>query len=163
MCSKKLSKFDEKYIKSHYITNFEIDNDNKKIKVSYIDGESYLLPLTSGVLSNIKSIMRNQYIEWKDTVKRIYILHPIKLLYLNMVLKKQKFFLEHESEFYYCNVKKDLSLNKLSKKEIDLMNREKKNTHSYFNLSSVKHYKLSTMKKVYNIISINDEKLRKAK
>ena len=86
MCSKKLSKFDGKYIKSHYITKFEIDNDNKKIKISYIDGETIFLPLTSGVLSSVRSTMRIQYDEWQNLVKRIYTLHPIKILHLNLVL-----------------------------------------------------------------------------
>lgn len=163
MCSKKLSKFDQEYLKKNYITEFKIDDKNKKVIVYYIDGESYSFPLTARVLSNVKSNMRNQYDEWKDMIKRVYMLHPVKLLYLNMILKKQKFFLEHENEFSYYNAKKDLSLSKLSKKEIDLMNREKRHTHSYFNLSSVTHYKLSTMKKAHNIISIQSENSNKLK
>lgn len=163
MSSKKLSKFDQEYLKKNYITEFKIDDKNKRIIVYYIDGESYSFPLTSTVLSNIKSNMRSQYDEWKDMIKRVYILHPVKLLYLNMILKKQKFFLEHESEFSNCNIRKDLAIDKLSKKEVDIMNKAKKNTHSYFNLSSVTRYKLSTMKKVHKIISVKDEQARKSK
>lgn len=163
MSNKELSKFDQKYIKSHYITKFEIDDKNKRIYVYYIDGESYSLPLTSGVLANLKNIMRNQYEEWRDLLKRIYILHPIKLLYLNMFLKKQKYYLEHESEFYNLNIKKEFPLGKFSKKEMYIMTKEKKNTHSYFNLSSVTRYKLSTMKKVHKLISFKDEQERKSK
>ena len=163
MCSKKLSKFDQEYLKKNYITEFKIDDKNKKVIVYYIDGESYSFPLTARVLSNVKSNMRSQYDEWKDMIKRVYMLHPVKILYLNMALKKQKFFLEHESEFYKCNVKKDLATDKLSKKEVDIMNKAKKNTHSYFNLSAVTRYKLSTMKKVHKIISIQDGQVKKSK
>ena len=163
MCSKKLSKFDQEYLKKNYITEFKIDDKNKKVIVYYIDGESYSFPLTARVLSNVKSNMRSQYDEWKDMIKRVYMLHPVKLLYLNIALKKQKFFLEHESEFSNCNVKKDFAIDKLSKKEVDLMNREKGRTHSYFNLSSVTRYKLSTMKKVHKIISAQSENSKKSK
>ena len=161
MSKRKISKFDEKYIKSHYITKFEIDDKNKKIKVSHIDGKSYLLPLTSGVLANIKSLMRSQYDEWRDLVKRIYILHPVKLLYLNTFFKKQKYYLEHESEFYNWNIKKELPSKKLSKKEVEDMKKEKEHTHSYFNLSSVGRYKLSTMKKMHKISLVQSNELRR--
>ena len=163
MCSKKLSKFDQEYLKKNYITEFKIDDKNKKVIVYYIDGESYSFPLTARVLSNVKSNMRSQYDEWKDMIKRVYMLHPVKILYLNMALKKQKFFLENESELSHCNIKKDLAIDKLSKKEVDIKKKKKKNTHSYFNLSSVTRYKLSTMKKVHSIISAQSENSKKSK
>ena len=99
--------------------------------------------------------MHSQYNEWRDLVRRIYMFNPIKFLYLNIKLKKQKFYLEHENEFNNCSIKKIFLSNNLSKKEINLMKKSKKYTHSYFNLYSVKKYKLSTMKKIHKIIYVN--------
>ena len=155
MSKRKLSKFDEKYIKSNYITEYRIDDDNKKIHVYYIDGTSYDYPLSSISLSNIKRIMQDQYYEWGDLVKRVYLLNPIMMLYINNRLKKQKYYLEHEGEFNRCNIKQISLDKKITKKEICLMNESKKDTHSYFNLSSACSYKLSTMKKVHNILSFD--------
>lgn len=151
----KISKFDEKYIINHYIKEFKIDDKNKKIYVYYIDGTKYDYPLTSQSLGNIKKMMHSQYNEWRDLVRRIYMFNPIKFLYLNIKLKKQKYYLEHENEFNNCSIKKIFLSDNLSNKEISLMKESKKYTHSYFNLSSVIKYKLSTMKKIHKIISVD--------
>ena len=72
----------------------------------------------------------------------------IKVLYLNTVLKKQKYFLDYKNVFENYSIK-DLNENKfLTKSEIQMMKSFKKYNHSYFDLSSVPRYKLSTMKKV---------------
>ena len=152
MNNQRLSKFDEKYIKNHYITDYIIDDKNKKVRVQYINGEFCYFPLTSKTLSKIKYNMRQQYYEWSELIKKIYILNPIKLIYISMHLKKQKYYIEHENELYNCNIKSDVLKKALTKKEVDVLRKEKKNTHSYFNLSSVKNYKLRTMKRVYRVI-----------
>ena len=100
-------------------------------------------------------MMHSQYNEWRDLVRRIYMFNPIKFLYLNIKLKKQKYYLEHENEFNNCSIKKIFLSDNLSNKEISLMKESKKHTHSYFNLSSVIKYKLSTMKKIHKIISVD--------
>lgn len=153
MTRSKLSKFDEKYIKKNYITKYKIDKENKKIYVYYINGKRYDYSLTSKKLDHIKYLMRNEYKEWRNLVKQIYALNPIKLLYLNSHLKKQKYYLEHESEFNSCNRNKGILYKSLTKKELKIMYISKKFTHSYFNMSSVTNYKLSTMKKIHKIIS----------
>ncbi len=154
--NKKLSNFDKKYIKNHYIKGYKIDDNSKKIYVYYIDGSSYDFPLTSQSLNNIKGIMKLQYEEWQDLIKRVYLLHPIKLLYITMFLKKQKYYLEHENEFSNLSIRKNSLDEKLSKVDINKLRLSRKLTHSYFNLSSVSNYKLSTMKKIHKIISQED-------
>ena len=164
MNNRKLSKFDKKYIKSHYIKGFEIDDNNKVIHVYYINGNSCSFPLTSQCLNNIKRIVSLQYEEWDDLIRRVYLFHPIKLLHINMTLKKQKYYLEHENEFLNFSIKNNLLSEKLSKADIHNLRVSKKLTHSYFNLSSVWRYKLRTMKKVHNIIICSKKrKTRKAK
>ena len=153
MTSSKISKIDKDYIKNHYITEFKIDDISKKIYVYYIDDSVYDYPLTSQSLNNIKRIMKNQYNEWRNIVRRIYMFNPVKLLYLNIHMKKQKYYLEHENDFSNLNIKKNLLYDTLSKEAINNLRISKKLTHSYFNLSSVTNYKLSTMKKIHKIIS----------
>ena len=161
---KKLSGFDKKYIKNHYITEFRIDDNSKKIYVYYIDGSCFDFPLTSQTLNNIKRIMKEQYVDWRDIVRRIYMFHPVKLLYLNIQIKKQKYYLEHEKEFSNLSIRKNSLDKKLSKSDINNLRVSKKLTHSYFNLSSVSNYELSTMKKIHKIISVqNNDSQKKVK
>lgn len=147
MFALKKDKYRNEYIKSHYIIEYVIDDENKKINVYYIDGSSYDYPLTSKALSNIKKIMKEQYYEWGEMVKRIYLLNPIMLLYLNSRLKKQKYYLEHVNQLNNYHIKKG-SLKGFSKRERELMDESMRYTHSYFNISSVDKYNLSTMKKI---------------
>ena len=153
MARRKLSKFDEKYVKRNYIINYEIDNDNKKIIVYYINGSSDDYPLSSQGLERIKRNMRNEYDDWSNLVKYIYRYNPIRLLNFNVKFRKQKYYIEHENEFNNCSIKQNFLNKKLSKKELQKMYISKKLTHGYFNLSSVINYKLSTMKKIHRIIS----------
>lgn len=146
-------KYRNKFIKNHYITEYIIDDDNKKIRVYYIDGSSYDYPLSSKVLSTIKDNMIHQYFEWKDLVKQVYIFNPIMLIYLNDRFKKQKFYLEHENVFKNRSVRKTLTDKRLSKKEIEQLNNSRRETHSYFNLATVDNYNLNTLKKVHKIVT----------
>ena len=146
-------KYCKKFIKNHYITEYVIDEDNKKIRVYYIDGSSYDYPLSSKVLTTIKDNMIHQYYEWKDLVKQVYIFNPIMLLYLIDRFKKQKFYLEHENVFKNRSVQKTLTDKRLSKKEIEQLNNSKHKTHSYFNLATVDNYNINTLKKVHMIAS----------
>lgn len=146
-------KYRNKFIKNHYITEYVIDDDNKKIRVYYIDGSSYDYPLSSKVLSTIKDNMIHQYYEWKDLVKQVYIFNPIMLIYLNDRFKKQKFYLEHENVFKNKSVQKSLTDKRLSKKEIEQLNNSRRETHSYFNLATVDNYNLNTLKKVHKIVT----------
>ena len=161
MTSSKISKIDKDYIRNHYITEFKIDAKNKKIYVYYIDDSVYDYPLTSQSLNNIKKIMKEQYNEWRNIVRRIYMFNPVKLLYLNIHMKKQKYYLKHENDFSNLSVKKKLLDDKLSKNDIYNLQVYKKLTHSYFNLSSVTNYKLSTMKKIHKIISVQRKEINK--
>lgn len=164
MTSSRISRIDKDYIKNHYITEFKIDDISKMIYVYYIDDSVYEYPLTSQSLNNIKRIMKDQYNEWRNIVRRIYMFNPVKSLYLNIHMKKQKYYLEHENDFSNLSVNKKLLDGSLSKKDIDSLRISKKLTHSYFNLSSVTNYKLSTMKKIHKIISAEKaDSQRKAK
>ena len=158
MTKRKLSKYDEKYIKNNYVTEFKIDDEKKKIYVYYIDGTSYDYPLTSQVLESVKKMMRDEYNDWRNLVQQVYMFNPVKLIYLNMIIRKQKYYLEHENVFNNCSIKRDSLDSVLSKKEIQLMKISKKLTHSYFNLATVQNYKLSTMKKIHRIISVDKKK-----
>ena len=105
-------------------------------------------PLNSKNIASLKRSMERQYYEWQDYLKYAFMHNLIKILYLNTFFKKQKYFLEHKNVFENYNIK-DLDVNKfLSKSEIQMMKNFKKYNHSYFDLSSVPSYKLSTMKKV---------------
>lgn len=146
-------KYRNKFIKNHYITEYIIDDDNKKIRVYYIDGSSYDYPLSSKVLSTIKDNMIHQYFEWQDLVKQVYIFNPIMLIYLNDRFKKQKFYLEHENVFKNKSVQKSLTDKRLSKKEIEQLNNSRRETHSYFNLATVDNYNLNTLKKIHKIVT----------
>ena len=146
-------KYRKKFIKNHYITEYVIDEDNKKIRVYYIDGSSYDYPLSSKVLSTIKDNMIHQYFEWQDLVKQVYIFNPIMLIYLNDRFKKQKFYLEHENVFKNKSVQKSLTDKRLSKKEIEQLNNSRRETQSYFNLATVDNYNLNTLKKVHKIVT----------
>ena len=146
-------KYRNKFIKNHYITEYIIDDDNKKIRVYYIDGSSYDYPLSSKVLSTIKDNMIHQYFEWQDLVKQVYIFNPIMLIYLNDRFKKQKFYLEHENVFKNKSVQKSLTDKRLSKKEIEQLNNSRRETQSYFNLATVDNYNLNTLKKVHKIVT----------
>lgn len=146
-------KYRNKFIKNHYITEYVIDEDNKKIRVYYIDGSSYDYPLSSKVLSTIKDNMIHQYFEWQDLVKQVYIFNPIMLIYLNDRFKKQKFYLEHENVFKNKSVQKSLTDKRLSKKEIEQLNNSRRETQSYFNLATVDNYNLNTLKKVHKIVT----------
>ena len=153
MNRRKLSKFDERYIKNHYITNYKIDKENKKIYVYYINGKSYDYPLTSKQLHRIQCLMHDEYNEWKDYLKQIYAHNPIKIIYLNIHLKRQQYYLEHKNVFNSCNKNQGILDKKLSKKDLKIMCASKKNTNSCFNLASATKYRLSTMKKIHKIIS----------
>lgn len=153
MSAVKKDKYRDKYIKNHYIVEYVIDEDNQQVRVYYIDGTSNDYPLTSKILSTIKDNMIHQFYEWKDLVKHIYIFNPIMLLYLSNRFKKQKFYLEHENVFKNKIVKNFLLDKRLTKKEKEILNNSKKETHSYFNLSTVNNYSFSTIKKVHDIVS----------
>ena len=157
------NKYDEKYVKNNYIVEYQIDKENKKIYVYYINGTRYCYPLHSKIVNHLNNLMKFQYNEWQPILKQAYMYNFIKLLYLNMHLKKQKYYLEHENEFNYCDIKKDLVLKELSKNELEKLKKNKKNTHSYFNLSSVGNYKLSTMKKVHRNLSMEYKNNQKVK
>ena len=146
-------RFRDRFIKNHYITEYVIDDENKKVRVYYIDGSSNDYPLSSKVLSTIKDNMIHQYYEWKDLVKQVYIFNPIMLLYLTDRFKKQKFYLEHENVFKNRSVRKTLTDKRLSKKEIEQLNNSRRETHSYFNLATVDNYNLNTLKKVHKIVT----------
>ena len=146
-------RFRDRFIKNHYITEYVIDDENKKVRVYYIDGSSYDYPLSSKVLTTIKDNMIHQYFEWQDLVKQVYIFNPIMLIYLNDRFKKQKFYLEHENVFKNKSVQKSLTDKRLSKKEIEQLNNSRRETHSYFNLATVDNYNLNTLKKVHKIVT----------
>ena len=144
----KRNKYKDTYIKSHYINKYLIDDKNNRIIVYYMDGSKLEFPLNSRVISNLNIIMKDQYRDWKDYLKSAFKYNLIKILYLNLYFKKQKYFLDHENIFENYKVKEICNNKTLSKREIKKIKNLKKYTHSYFNLSSVPRYKLSTMKKI---------------
>ena len=141
-------KYRDNYVKSHYISEYFIDDDNNQIIVYYMDDTVSYCSLNSKNIASLKEKMEKQYYEWQDYLKCAFMHNLIKILYLNTFLKKQKYFLEHKNIFTNYSIK-DLNTSKfLSKAEIRMMKKFKKYNHSYFDLSSVPSYKLSTMKKV---------------
>ena len=144
----KKDKYRDNYVKSHYISEYFIDDKNNQIIVYYMNNSISHYPLNSKNIASLKRIMESQYYEWQDYLKYAFMHNLIKILYLNTFFKKQKYFLEHKNVFENYNIK-DLDVNKfLSESEIRMMKNFKKYNHSYFDLSSVPSYKLSTMKKV---------------
>ena len=144
----KKDKYRDNYVKSHYISEYFIDDVNNQIIVYYMNNNVSYYPLNSKNIASLKRSMERQYYEWQDYLKYAFMHNLIKILYLNTFFKKQKYFLEHKNVFENYNIK-DLDVNKfLSKSEIQMMKNFKKYNHSYFDLSSVPSYKLSTMKKL---------------
>ena len=144
----KKDKYRDNYVKSHYISEYFIDDVNNQIIVYYMNNNVSYYPLNSKNIASLKRIMESQYYEWQDYLKYAFMHNLIKILYLNTFFKKQKYFLEHKNAFKDYSVK-DLNTSKfLSKGEIQMMKNFKKYNHSFFDLSSVPSYKLSTMKKV---------------
>lgn len=105
-------------------------------------------PLNSKNIASLKKSMERQYYEWQDYLKYAFMHNLIKIIYLNTVLKKQKYFLDHKNVFENYSIKGLNESKFFTKSEIQMMKKFKKYNHSYFDLSSVPRYKLSTMKKV---------------
>ena len=47
-------------------------------------------------------MMRDEYNDWRNLVQQVYMFNPVKLIYLNMIIRKQKYYLEHENVFNIC-------------------------------------------------------------
>lgn len=147
------------FIKSCYIKRYKIDRTKNSVRIYYLNGKSEEIPYTKSNLNNIKSDMYYQYDNWSKNLAVVFFFNLIKQAKLNNMVKKQNFYMKNE---HYLS---DLRMNNanihkyLSKNELFIIEKSKQETDSYFNLSSVNNYSISTLKKVKNAI-INEQKIK---
>ena len=80
----KKDKYRDNYVKSHYISEYFIDDVNNQIIVYYMNNNVSYYPLNSKNIASLKRSMERQYYEWQDYLKCAFMHNLIKILFLNM-------------------------------------------------------------------------------